>query len=377
MNICEIMSAPFPPSEGIGNYVYNLSKNLVGMGHKVTIITRGSMKSGTREIAEGIEVLRPTFVPLYPFHIRIHEAYANRLFKPMGEKFDIVHFHTPLPPVIETSLPVVTTVHTPMLEDTRQMELVNFHSALAKVMGRLVSYPLERKLLNRSDAITAVSNSVAGELQEYGVNPGTCKVMGNGVDESKFTPGEGDRDEDRVLFVGRLSYRKGLFDLIEGARLVIDAHPDVRFTIAGKGNLRKMLQKKLEKLGLEGNFDLPGHVDARTLVELYQKATAFVLPSHYEGLPTVLLEAMSCGSPVVATAISGNLDVISSKENGILVPARSPKILADGISMLLEDYSLRKKLGKNARRTIEERYTWNAIAEKFLECYRPLLEMGS
>ena len=376
MNVCEVMSAPYPPSEGIGNYVCNLSRGLAKRGHEVTVITRGSLKASPREFEGEIEVLKPRFVPLYPFHIGIHGFYASKLFKSIEEKFDIVHYHTPLPPPLETSLPVVTTVHTPMLEDTRQMELVNLQSALAKVMGRLVSYPLELKLLNRSDMITAVSNSVAEELQEYGVNLGACRVMGNGVDERRFIPAERERDHDLVLFVGRLSYRKGLFDLVEAARKVIDAHPRTRFIIVGKGDLRKMVLRKAEKLGLKDSFSLPGHVDDRTLIELYQKASVFSLPSHYEGLPTVLLEAMSCGSPVVATAVSGNLDVISNNENGILVPARSPERLAGGISMLLDDDSMRNRLGKNARRTIEERYTWDAIVENFLGCYRSLLGIG-
>ena len=112
-----------------------------------------------------------------------------------------------------------------------------------------------------------------------------------------------------------------------------------------------------------------GHVEKSKLIELYQNATIFVLPSHYEGLPTTLLEAMSCGLPVVATAVSGNLDVIESGKNGILVPIKSPDRMAEAVSFLLDNEKLRTELGIAARKTIEQKFTWSAISDKILRCY--------
>jgi glycosyltransferase involved in cell wall biosynthesis len=81
---------------------------------------------------------------------------------------------------------------------------------------------------------------------------------------------------------------------------------------------------------------------------------------------------MSCGLPIIATDVRGNRDLMSNGENGILVPPRSPRKIAEAITILIEDEKLRKRLGKNARETIEDRYTWNAVSNKFLKCYESL-----
>jgi len=148
----------------------------------------------------------------------------------------------------------------------------------------------------------------------------------------------------------------------------------VYFVIPGKGYLSDKLQKKVKDIGLQDKFKFLGYINKEKLIQLYQNATVYVTPSHYEGLPTVLLEAMSCGLPVVATGVSGNLDVILSGKNGILVPPKSPKKMADAVSMLLDDNEMRKSLGVAARKTIEERYTWDKISNVMLECYNSLLE---
>jgi glycosyltransferase involved in cell wall biosynthesis len=196
--------------------------------------------------------------------------------------------------------------------------------------------------------------------------------VGNGVDEKIFTPIINKTQERYILYTGRLSHRKGLFDLIECGKYICKKYPDVSFVIPGKGILLNKLKTQVEKIGLKDRFRFLGFVDRRKLIQLYQNAAVYVMPSHYEGLPTVLLEAMSCGLPVVATSVSGNLDVLSSGENGILIPPKSPEKMADAISLLLDNESLRKKVGSNARKTIEEHYSWEVITNKFLKCYQSL-----
>ena len=374
MKICMVTSASFPPEEGIGYYIYNLSRNLINKGHEVVVITRGSWKKTQRDFIDNIELIRASFIPIYPFYIYVHGLFANKIFKSIESQIDVVHFHTPLPPIIKTSLPTLLTVHTPMLTDTRSIEVNDFRATIEKLMGRFVSYPLELNLLKRADIITTVAKSVALELKDYGQDKKNVIVIGNGVDERIFIPIKNKNRNRYILFTGRLAYRKGLFDLIECGKYVINEYPDISFVIPGGGVLLDKLQERVRKNGLQDKFKFLGFVDRETLIQLYQNATLYVMPSHYEGLPTVLLEAMSCGLPVIATAVSGNLDVISPGKNGILIPPKSPRKMADAILMLLDDNKTRKELGRNARKTIQDCFTWNIISEKFLKYYNSLFE---
>lgn len=368
MKICVITSANFPPEEGIGNYIYNMSKELIRKGNQVTIITRGSSSKINQEDFEGIRLYRVPLFPLYPIHVQIHGIFVKKLFSSIQSDFDVIHFHTPLPSPLKTNLPTMTTVHTPMKTDTAKVELVNPFSVAVKLQGK-ISCLIESKLFKISDKITSVASSVSQELSEYGLNPDEVEVIGNGVDEKLFCPIQNKASEKYILYTGRLSYRKGLFDFIECGVNICSRYPDINFKLTGKGPLFEKLQKIVQESGYEDRFEFLGHVEKSKLIELYQNATIFVLPSHYEGLPTTLLEAMSCGLPVVATAVSGNLDVIESGKNGILVPIKSPDKMAEAVSSLLNDENLRTELGIAARKTIEEKFTWDAISDKILRCY--------
>jgi len=368
MRICVITSVKFPPEEGIGNYIYNMSKKFLQKGHEVTVVTRGGSEKANYENFEGIHLYRLPFYPFYPFHVNIHGMFVKKFIKSKELDFDVIHFHTPLPPVIKTRLPTITTVHTPMKIDTSMVELINPFSVAVKLQGK-VSCLIESKLFEISDKITSVASSVSQELGEYGLNPDDIEVIGNGVDENLFYPIQNKTNEKYILYTGRLSYRKGLVDFIECGISVCSRYPDVNFKLTGKGPLFDKLKGIIQESGFQDRFEFLGHVEKSKLIELYQNATIFVLPSHYEGLPTTLLEAMSCGLPVVATAVSGNLDVIESGKNGILVPIKSPDRMAEAVSFLLDNEKLRTEFGIAARKTIEQKFTWSAISDKILRCY--------
>ncbi len=375
MRICQITSASLPPEEGIGNYVNGLSRQFVKKGHTVTIITRGSKGKKQKEHYDGIEIIRIPFIPLYPFYMTIQKSLFNTAFKKIESNFDIVHIHSPLSPPIQTTLPTIATIHTPMKADTRASfnETRNLRTTIWRISGNCISYPLEVTLIQNAKIITVVATSVAEELKEYPTTNKKIIMMGNGIDHHLFKPVEKKTQEKYILFTGRLSYRKGLFDLVESAHHICKKYPDVSFKVTGSGVLVDELRRRTQDLGIEKQFHLLGFVSREQLVSLYQNATVYALPSHYEGLPTVLLEAMACGAPVVATAVSGNVDVITHNENGLLIPPKAPEKLTEALSLLLDDDQLRKKLGKNARKTIEEKYTWDSISNNYLNLYQSLL----
>jgi glycosyltransferase involved in cell wall biosynthesis len=217
---------------------------------------------------------------------------------------------------------------------------------------------------------------VARELSNYGITLKEITVVGNAVDEKEFIPIRGNVQRKKyVLYTGVLRARKGLFDLLECTKHVCRVYSDVKFVICGAGPFSKKLREKVRAKKLEKHVILLGYVKRKRLVELYQNATVHVVPSHYEGLPTVLLEAMSCGLPVVATDVGGSSDVISTGVNGLLVPPRSPKEMAEAILQLLDDNELRAQIGNNARKTIEQFYTWDKLADNMIKCYKNILRV--
>jgi len=158
---------------------------------------------------------------------------------------------------------------------------------------------------------------------------------------------------------------------------VCGERPDVQFWIAGKGPMEDALHKAIHEGDLDERVLLLGHVaDRERMLKLYQGAALFVHAAHREGLPTVLLEAMACGRPVIATAVSGALDVVISGENGLLVPPRAPAQMAEAVNHLLSDGPMRDQLGMAARRTIEARFSWDIVSNNYLELYQRLSAEG-
>lgn len=377
MRVCLISSLPLPPEEGIGHHVWNLAQQLKKRGHQVGIITRGRAGSTTEERSAGITIWRAPFVPIYPFHVHLHGVFVNRLMRQIEEQFDVINAHTPLPPAVDTKLPLITTVHSPMKADTAATNGFDLR-VLALRLQTPVSQWIEKALFRRSRKITAVARWIADALRSYGVEPTGVMVTGNGVEACFLNLSPLARKEPCVLYVGRLEMGKGLSELVEAARIVVNRYPEskLRFVLVGKGPLLPKLLDQVNQAGVQNHFVFRGHIgsDQRNeLVELYQKASLFVLPSHHEGMPTVLLEAMASGLPVVSTAVGGAREVVVDGENGLLVPPRAPEELAEALLALLENVTLRQRLGQNARATIEQHYTWGAISERYLTCFEQVL----
>jgi glycosyltransferase involved in cell wall biosynthesis len=375
MDVCMVTSELPPTSGGVGYYVYNLSKRLVKLGHKVTIITcKRSAEQKEKEVVDGIFIHRVPFYPLYPFHASLLTLFINRLIRSIDHNFDVIHLHSPMPLPIKTSLPLLTTVHTPMLIDARYHEIFGLKSLFEKIQSAMIYPPLESELFKMSRKITAVSRAVALELKEYGLNPSSITVVRNGVDAHSFFPNtQKGNIELYVLYTGVLRARKGLFDLVQCASYVNKIRPGTKFYICGKGPFQNNMELAVKRMGLEKQVVFLGYTDREILIRMYQNAAIQVIPSHYEGLPTVLLEGMSCGLPVVATDIGGNNEVIDSGKNGFLVPPNCPKLMAESLLRLLDDSSTRETIGIAARKTILRNYTWDKVADKITECYKDVI----
>ena len=370
-----MVTPEFPPNcAGVGYYAYNLSKKLIEMGNDVTVITRGSWKKVKIECFNGIKVYRVRFLPLPPVHVKIHGYFLNKFFSKTFDEnnFDIIHYHSPLVPPIKTDLSSITTFHACWEAESKMYDkITDIYSFYVRMFYKFfVQY--EMNSIKDIDKITTVSHKVANELSTfYGVDINEIAVVKNGVDVNFFTPiSKNDNKESSILYTGRLVYRKGLIDLVKSAEYVCKECADASFILAGKGALRSTLEKMVHDLKLESKFSFLGFIAQDELIKHYQINTIYVLPSYYEGLPTTILEAMSCGMPVVATGIPGTNEVVVDGETGILVPPKNPKALADAIIKLLKDEKLRKKMGKAGRKRVEKEFSWEKITRKVVEIYK-------
>lgn len=378
MRICVITSANFPPEEGIGNYIYNMSKELIRKGNQVTIITRGSLRKTYREDFDGIALYKVPFIFAYPFHVLIHGFFVNKLLKSIEQDFDLIHIHTPLPPIIKSHIPIVVTVHSPMINGAKAIDITDLFSLATKFQAKYISYPLEKKLLRYAGLISTVSINVSKELEEYGFNSENITVIYNGVDENLFSPVVKNCGEKYILYTGRISYGKGLVELVECAKEICMCRGDIRFILAGDGPLLSDFKERVKDFNLEDRIEFLGHVNRNEIVKLYQNAHLFVFPSYYEGLPGSLLEAMSCKLPIVATKVPGNIELIENNVNGILVPSKDSNALKEAVLTMLDDAEMRLRLGEKARDTIiKNGFTWNSVSNNILQCYHSVQKIGN
>ena len=371
LNILMLLSTAFPPEEGIGNYVYNLSTKLVERGHNVSVITRGGLKEETFEY-DSLSVIRVPFIMAYPFHVDIHGVFINKFLKTIAQDLDLVHVHTPLTPSIKTQLPIVTTFHSPHFADYYSTDIVDIRQLLYKML-EVFDYRIEKSLISSSSVLSAVSQGVKLDLERYyPIETGSVRVFGNAVGDTFLQAGNSifnKKDESLILYVGRLDYHKGLLDLIESMKFVKRRVPEAKLVVVGKGPLLPKLVKRVDELKLQKHVEVKGPVPKDEVLPYYLSASVFVIPSYHEGLPTVLLEAMACGDAVVATDVRGNSDVVVSGKTGLLVPKKEPIALANAIICLLENPDIRERLAKNARKLIEEKFTWEKVADRVVEAY--------
>ena len=365
-----LVSAALPPCEGMGFYVWNLSRYLTSQGHQVQIITRGKPGQESHEVINGITIWRPFFAPLYPFHVHLHSLFVSTYINKLEAETDLFHCHSPLVPPIKTKRPAMLSFHSTIPEDVKSTKLNGWHTFLMKLQVP-VSYRLEMENIKRATAVNAISPHVAQILHRYPYCPKDVPVVWNGVDTNIFKPMiEYPLKNDFILTVGRLGPGKGMEDLVDAIYFISRQKRAIKLVITGEGPLKHFLEQRVNAYGLKESIRFEGHISDRNhLIHLYQKTSLFVLPSHHEGLPTVMLEAMACGCPVLATDVGGVPDIIKDGVNGVLIPAKDSRRMASVIQSLLADPEKLYEMGVQARETVEERFSWDKIGKNFIDLY--------
>lgn len=203
-------------------------------------------------------------------------------------------------------------------------------------------------------------------LKRYQVPEKKVSIIPNYVDTNFFRPNSDERcSSKRICFVGRLDVQKNLFALLKAIRGL-----DVELLIVGNGTLDEQLRKEVNLNRLPVYF--LGNVPYRRLPEILNSATLFILPSHYEGHPKVLLEAMACGLSVIGTNVPGIRELICHRQTGYLC-GTSPEEIREAIQDVLSDAGLCVRMGRNAREFVVKHFALDQIAEMELALLREVM----
>lgn len=241
------------------------------------------------------------------------------------------------------------------------------YALLARRDGRqalaLYYWLLSRLTFQIADAIIVTTTEIARDLGQS-VPPNRLHLIPNGVDLRLFYPADAPSpgSPPTVLFLGRLTEHKDPLTLLRAAHRLQQSGRSIRLALVGDGPLRDPLVQEAQRLGLNVHFH--GIVSHDRLPPLLRNAHAFVLPSHSEGHPKALLEAMACGLPVVVSDIPGNRSVVEPGENGLLFPPGDAAKLADQLETVLADHTLAERLGRAAYTTIAQHYDLNELIRR-------------
>ena len=371
MKIALVSPYDFAYPGGVTNHISSLEHYLTRMGHEVKVIapvSKAVSAFGDRFIPVG----RPRAIPTSGSIARV--TISTRLAPTIKavlaeENFDIIHLHEPFMPMLCTTV----------LRKAQTKMVGTFH-AFAGSPGYNFAKPLTirflRKWFRNLDGKIAVSEPAMEFANKH--LPGHYDIIPNGIDLEHFSPDVSPIDEFcdgklNILFVGRLEKRKGANYLLKAYQRVKEEIPNSRLLIVGPGTrLRKKYEKQVRRNRLK-DVVFVGHAAYDELPRYYKTADIFCAPATgSESFGIILLEAMAIGKPIVASNIDGYARLVSNGVEGLLVPPRDEKMLAEALISLMNDEPLRQQMG--ARGQIKAReYDWKLLAQRVLDYYISVL----
>jgi len=395
---------------GLGTYAIEITKKFVEMGHEVTVFTLNDGSLPTKDYWSGIEIHRPMildsseifpifvredlkrwghhikfFSDIFAFNYLSASKLVNQIIKKEQRKFDIISFHDWLAGFAgimvknNTNLPAVFHVHS--IEEQRSLG-----------GGSEVVKEIERESARKADKIITVSYSMKEFLESLGYPKEKINVVYNGIDTEKYSLKNVNwelveklrerykiKDEKVIFFIGRLTWVKGVANLIRAMPEVLKSFPNVKLVILGKGESYTDLIQLKQSLGIGDKVEIRSEwVSEEERIAHYAMADVCVFPSVSEPFGIVSLEAMSMERPVVvgARGVSGLREqVIPNGENrcGVHINGEDPNDIAWGIKVVLESFEEAKKWGKNGRKRVLENFTIEKTAKETLKIYESLI----
>lgn len=385
-------------------FILNQITGLLDRGHDVRLLAeaRGSFDGAPSAVERYRLAERMCHIPIPRRHIaRLRSALAL-LASPSGRTraaldsldprhhgkaaWNLVQYHTAVSILRAERFDVLHCqfgVHGPAAE--RVLRLAGLEVPLVtSFRGADLTKTLQREprrfseLLRNGDLFLPVSRDFRQRLIEAGAPPERVVVHRSGIDLRRFpfNPRPPRETGARLLFVGRLTEKKGVVYLLEALARLIASGRELELNIIGSGPLQDALRAKSRDLGLDQHVHFDGALSHDEVVAALERSHALVAPSvtaadgDQEGIPNVLKEAMACGLPVVATHHSGIPELVEDGVTGFLAPERDVVALADRIAWLLDDPSRRLELGMAARRRVEREYDTERLNDELVDLYR-------
>ncbi len=370
MKIALVSPYDFTWPGGVTVHISQLAHQFTSTGHQVKVLAPHSSSRGMPEEYNFVPLGRSVPVPAggsvarLSLSIWLHHKIRDLLNK---ERFDIVHLHEPLMPV----LPLL------VLRCSNSPNVGTFHAVYGKFRNYGWSHHILKKYwFNRLNGRIAVSPAAEQYVSRY--FEGDYKIIPNGIDVDHFSADrppipELDDGKLNILFVGRMEKRKGLRYLLEAYGTLKWDFKDIRLVVVGPGSLDKDCYRVLSERNLQ-DVAFVGRVPYRELPRYYRSAHICCAPATgRESFGIVLLEAMALGKPVVASRIEGYSAVLSHGEQGLLVPPKDSVALADAIALLIRNPELRSQMGERGRQTVEQ-YRWEKVARQVMDYYTDVME---
>ncbi len=374
LNILMASGVPKRREGGVATIIYNLGHELERLGHRLTYVLQEDL------VDPGS--ISPRWAELI-FSLRLSRYIAKN-----QKMFSIVNLHAPTgfpyglrrqwhrsagyPPYVMTLHGLEERRIHVMSREVKKGRAWNF-SLRNRLWHNLYHHPRFRWSIRTADGAHTYSRDVWSMLQlKYNLDTDRVAYIPNGVEPRFFIPREYRHgDALRLLYAGTWLDQRGIFYIRDALRNLAARLPGLTMTFAGSGVPPEEIQRFFGA-DLASRIIVRPVVAAEQMQELYAEHDVFLFPSLMEGLPSVLLEAMASGMPVITTETCGMPDVVESDYNGLLVPPADAKAIENGILRLAASVELRKKLGEAAQETMK-RYTWQRAARQLEELYRRIL----
>ncbi len=387
-------------------YVKEMSRHLGRQGFQVDVFSRWESpdQPSVEEIGSGSRAIRvqvgpPEHLPKERMILFLEELadWVDRFQEENRVGYRLIHGHYYFSGAVSLSLRERWCI--PFVETFHSLGLVKRKALGSKDPSPTRRLDIERRVAQTADRIIATAPQERTDLvSAYGADPSRIQVIPCGVDLELFRPisRQEARDyvgipDDRFLltFVGRLERRKGVDTMLEAMGLLLSEQPDLPLhaVIVGghpkdqdpaemperEAREHRRFREIMGRYGIQDRVTFTGGLPQRLLYNYYSAADVTIIPSYYELFGLTALEAMACGSSVVASRVGGLKTTVKEGEVGFQFEAENPQDLAEKIAYLVEHPELNARLRRNARPYVEHHYSWRAVSERVAEAYREVL----